>query len=326
MKFDAELPNCREGVFVPQNFATPKDIVEVAQLSEKLGYHALWTTDFLSPTPQYGIPSGEKPNWYEPLSTITYCAAQTEKIRLGTGLILAPFRDPIILAKQVATIDHFCDGRFFLGLGLGMCRDEFEALKPNYTGANRGEMMDECIDLLRRFFSDEIDVRFKGKYHSIDGANLYPKPRQNVLPIYVPCRSEKAYPRITRWNLGITAPAPTIPKHVEALRPMLEAGGIDPNQLDAVAEGEFVVGESTGTAIARYKTTRQGQFRLARQDLDSFIENNWVGTVQQIIDKMGMQKNSGISHFNLLHIAADTVSEHKEILSQFAEEIIPSLQ
>ena len=326
MKFDVELPNCREGVFVPSNFATPKDIVEVAQLSETLGYDALWATDFISPTPEYGIPDGEKPNWYEPLATIAYCAAQTTKIRLGSGLILAPFRDPVILAKQVATIDHFCSGRLFIGLGLGMCRDEFEALRPRQIKAHRGQMMDECIGLMRRFFSDEVDVRFDGRYHAVAGANLYPKPQQDIFPIYVPCRNAMAYPRVARWGLGITAPAPSVPEHVEALRPMLELEGWDPDTLDAVAEGEFVIGASVEAAIGRYKKTRHGQFRLGRQDLDSFVAQNWVGSVQQIIDKMGSLKDRGIQHFNLLHIAADTVAEHKETLLNFAEEVMPALK
>ena len=88
MKIDTEFPNAREGVFVPPGFATPDQIVEVVQFAEDLGYNALWATDFITPTPMYGIPPGEKPDWYEPLISIAYCAAFTKKIKLGTGLIL----------------------------------------------------------------------------------------------------------------------------------------------------------------------------------------------------------------------------------------------
>jgi alkanesulfonate monooxygenase SsuD/methylene tetrahydromethanopterin reductase-like flavin-dependent oxidoreductase (luciferase family) len=133
MRFDVEFPNAREGVFVPPGFATPDQIIEVVQHAEKLGFWAVWATDFVTPTPMYGIPAAEKPDWFEPIVTIGFCAAHTSKIKLGTGLLLAPFRDPVILAKQVATIDHFSKGRMLLGLGLGMCRDEFEAVIPRKT-------------------------------------------------------------------------------------------------------------------------------------------------------------------------------------------------
>ncbi|MCP4409139.1 MAG: LLM class flavin-dependent oxidoreductase [Gammaproteobacteria bacterium] len=325
MKFDAEFPNSREGVFVPANFATPQEIVEVVQFAEDLGYHALWATDFITSTPEFGIPKGEKPNWYEPLATIAFCLARTERIKLGTGLILAPFRDPVILAKQVATIDRFSDGRFFLGLGLGMSRGEFAVVKPRDVKAHRGRMMDECIELLRRFFSDEIDVKFDGRYHSVDGVNLYPKPSLDPFPIYVPCRGENAYERVARWGLGITAPALTVARHAQALRPLLEAQNHDPTQLDVVAEGEALLGADREALIERYKNTRHGQFRLARQDLDAFLENNWVGSKQEVIDKLGKLKEQGIDHFNVLHIPCDTMAERKELLQQFAEEVIPAL-
>jgi probable F420-dependent oxidoreductase len=326
MKFDAEFPNCREGVFVPPNFAEPREIVEVVQFAEGLGYDALWATDFLAPTPEYGMPEDEKPNWYEPLATIAFCLARTERIKMGTGMILAPFREPAILAKQVATIDRFSDGRFFLGLALGMCWDEFAALKPRQQKAHRGRMMDECIELLRRFFSDEADVSFDGRYHAVEGVNLYPKPVQDPFPIYVPCRSERAYERVARWGLGISAPAAAAAVHAQALRPLLEAEGRDPDQMDVVAEGEALLGADREALIERYRKTRHGQFRLARQDLDAFLEGNWVGSVQEVIDKMGKLKNQGIDHFNILHIPCDTMAERKELLQQFAEEVIPALR
>ena len=172
MKIDTEFPNAREGVFVPPGFASPDEIVEIVQFCEAMGYHGLWATDFITPTPMYGIPEGEKPDWFEPLISIAFCLAHTRKIKLGTGLILAPFREPVILAKQVAALDQFSNGRMFLGLGLGMCRDEFEALNPRRPKAHRGNMMDELIELLHRFFSDEQNVTFDGEFNAVAWVNL----------------------------------------------------------------------------------------------------------------------------------------------------------
>ena len=326
MKIDAEFPTCREGVFVPPGFATPEQIVETVTLAESLGYNAVWATDFITPTPMYGMPAGEKPDWYEPLVTIAYCAARTKTIKLGTGLLLAPFRDPVILAKQVATIDRFSNGRMLLGLGLGMCRDEFEALNPRRPKAHRGTMLDECIELLRRFFSDDEPVTFDGEYNAVAGVSLYPKPQQNPLPIYVPVRAEEAYERIARWGLGITAPAAILLDRLRTLEPVLAKHGRKLSDIDAVAEGEVFFGKTREAAIAAYAKTRHGQFRLKRQPLEQFLKQNFVGTVDDVLEGLLKLKAAGIDHFNLLHLPGDTLGERKELMHTFAEEIMPRLK
>ena len=326
MLFDAEFPTCREGLFTPPGFATPEQIVDLTVLAEDLGYHAVWGTDFVAPMPDYGIPEDEKPNWYEPLTTIAYAAARTKHIKLGTGLLLAPLREPVIMAKQVATIDQLSQGRMLLGLGLGMSRNEFTALKPHLAKARRGDMLDECIELLCAFFEDGGPVDFDGEYYAVRGVELHPKPVQDPFPIYVPCRNETAYKRIVRWGLNFTAPASLVPGHVEALRPMLEANGRDPNEMDAVAEGEVLFGATTDEAIDRYQRSRHGQFRLSRQGLDTFLDQNWVGTVDEITNKLGALSERGVDHFYILHIPVDDIGERRELLHQFAEEVIPALQ
>ena len=326
MKFDAEFPNCREGVFVPPGFATPDEIVEVVKFAEALGYHALWATDFITPTESYGIPAGEKPDWYEPLITIAFCAAHTSKIKLATGLLLAPFREPVVLAKQVATLDRFSNGRMILGLGLGMARDEFVALNPDRPKAHRGNMMDECIELLVRLFSDEENVTFEGKYNAVKGVNLYPKPMRRPFPIYVPFRSEDALDRIARWGLGVTAPAAILPERMKALEPFLERHKRLRSEIDVVAEGEVFFGRTKEEAITAYQKTRHGQFRLKRQPLDKFVEQNWIGTVDDVIEAMSKVKAQGFDHFNILHVPANSLQERRDLLQKFAEEVAPALR
>src|SRR5437879_6539688 len=83
MKFDIEIPTCREGVFVPIGFAGPADIVKTVEAAERLGFDAVWATDFLTPTPEYRIPDAAPPNWYEPMVALAYCAARTRAMKLG---------------------------------------------------------------------------------------------------------------------------------------------------------------------------------------------------------------------------------------------------
>ena len=325
MRFSIEFPNAREGVFVPLHFATPEQIIEVVQHAEKMGFWGAWTTDFVTPTPMYGIPAGDKPDWYEALISIAFCAAHTSKIKLGTGLLLASFRDPVILAKQVATIDQFSKGRMLLGLGLGMCRDEFEALMPRKAKAHRGNMMDELIELVIRLCSDEESVTYEGKYNAIKDVKLYPKPVQKPLPIYVPCRAEDSYERIAKWGLGITTPAGAMKKHTAALAPLLEQNGRKLSDIDVMVEGEVFFGKTREDAAERYAKTTHGQFRLKRQPLEQFLEHNWVGTTQQILEKMLKLKEQGTKHFSVLHVPAETVGERKELMQRISEELMPKL-
>ncbi len=326
MKFDAEFPTCREGLFTPTKFATPEQIVDLTVFAEQLGYDALWGTDFVAPAPDYGIPEGENPDWYEPLATIAFCAARTNRVKLGTGLLLAPLRDPVIMAKQVATIDRLSNGRLLLGLGLGMSRDEFRAIRPRMAGAHRGRIMDETIELLQLLLGPGGPVEYDGEYHNVKGVQLHPKPVQDPLPIYVPCRSPHAYDRVARWGLNITAPAYQVTRHLEALGPMLEANGHDAGAVDAIAEGEVLLGATRDAAIERYSQSRHGQFRLARQSLEDVLAQNWIGTTQEVLDELGELKDSGMEHFNLLHIPCDTIEERRELLQCFAEDIMPALR
>ena len=114
-RFDIEIPTCREGVFVPCEFAAPDDVIECVKLAERFGYEAVWATDFLTPTPESGVSAAERPRWYEPMITLAYAAAETHRIKLGTGVIILPYRDPVILAKQAATLDRLSKGRFCSG-------------------------------------------------------------------------------------------------------------------------------------------------------------------------------------------------------------------
>jgi len=102
MKFGIGIPNCREGIFYPIPIADPQEIIKLTQLAERLGYDSVWGTDFITPIPRMGIPDTPQPNWYELLITLAYLAAATQRIQLGAGVVLLPYRDPIILAKQAA--------------------------------------------------------------------------------------------------------------------------------------------------------------------------------------------------------------------------------
>jgi probable F420-dependent oxidoreductase len=325
MKFDVEIPTCREGVFVPVGFGGPEDIVRTTLEAERLGYNAVWATDFLTPTPDYGVPDAKPPNWYEPLISLAFCAARTKTIRLGTGVLLAPLRDPVILAKEVATLDQFSNGRFLLGLGLGMCRDEYVAVRPRDRKARRGTLMDECIEALRLLLAhDTGKVKYTGEYTEFHDVQLDPKPVQDPLPIYVPGRTPQALERAARYKLGIMVSASAALERMDALIPIAEKFGCDPARIDVVAEGELRLAPTREKALQEYQTSRQGKFRfeLRRTPAEPFLSNNWIGTPAEVCEKINAVAAIGIKHFNVLHIAGDTVNDRLEQMQMFAEEVM----
>ena len=323
MKFDIEIPTSREEVFVPHPFAGPPEIVQIIQMAERLGYNAVWGTDFVTPTKGMGIPGIQSPNWYEILISLAYAAAVTDRIKLGTGVILVPYRDPIILAKQSATLDQFSGGRLLLGLGLGS-REEFEAIRPRERKAHRGKMMDEKLEALQLLLShDEGEVSFKGQYVEFQGVNLHPKPVQNPLPIYVPGKTPDALRRVARWGLGFMIRATNVRERIDALQPPLEEYGRDLSQIDVTAEASLSLARTHNAAIDHFQNSRLG-YRLKRgQDIGQLVSDNWIGTPEEVSEKINKTKEEGITHFLALHIADDTVEEMMEQMQMFAEEVIP---
>ncbi len=323
LKFDIEIPTCREGIFVPTAFARPEEHVRVIQEAERLGYHAVWGTDFITPTPHIEIPDAQPPNWYEVLITLAYAAAVTERIKLATGVILLPYRDPVILAKQAATLDQFSGGRLILGLGLGS-REEFDVLYPKQRGAHRGKMMDEKVEALQLLLShDKGEVSFKGQYVEFEGVNLHPKPVQNPLPIYVPGRSPDAVRRVARLGLGFMIRSSDARERLDALRPAMEEYGRDLSEVDIVAEAQLSLARSHDAAVERYRNSRLG-FRNKGQDVEVLVSSNWIGTPEEVAENINKTKSEGISHFLPLHIAGDTVEERLEQMQMFAEDVIPN--
>ena len=154
LTFGVGFPSCREGTAYPPGFVRPKELAPLAQLVERLGYHSLWSNDHLTtPRVMRGYLEG-RPSFYEPIVTYAALANVTERLRLAFSVIVLPNRDPVLLAKQIATLDQLTDGRVQLAVGIGSDRDEFEAVRPDLKGAHRGVLLDERIQALRRLFSE----------------------------------------------------------------------------------------------------------------------------------------------------------------------------
>ncbi|MGL5850991.1 MAG: LLM class flavin-dependent oxidoreductase, partial [Phycicoccus sp.] len=120
-----------------------RTMVDLARLAEELGYTTAWLPDHIIPPSEYGATFG---GVYEPLVTIGHLTAVTERLRFGTSLLIAPLRNPFVLAKQVATLQQLSGGRMVLGVGVGWSEPEFDAVGAEF--ARRGAATDETLALL----------------------------------------------------------------------------------------------------------------------------------------------------------------------------------
>ena len=155
-------------------------------------------------TPYPGTPDGSLPiesqNVFDPLETLTYVAANTNKIALGTSVIDMLFHNPVILARRFATLDVLSEGRTICGLGIGWSKDEYQV--SNIPFKDRGKRADEFIQILKRIWTDDV-VEFKGKFYNIPASKIGPKPIQKPgIPIYLGGFSPNTFSRIIKYDLN----------------------------------------------------------------------------------------------------------------------------
>jgi probable F420-dependent oxidoreductase len=159
------------GVILPNygNGSSPDGIRRVAEAAVELGFHSVWVTEHIVVGPDAVDPYGRV---YESFSTLAWLAGRTERIGLGTSIVILPLHNPFLLAKQVATLQELSGGRVTLGVGMGWHRDEFEFMGVEF--GRRGRRGDEAIRLMRALWRGE--PAFDGRYWSYRDATAEPHP------------------------------------------------------------------------------------------------------------------------------------------------------
>jgi len=264
------------GIHLPQigRKAGPEGMRRAAVQAEELGYADVWTSEHII-TPQ-GAPYPPSPLFYDPVLSLTWAAAYTKRVRLGTSVLVLPMRHPLPLAKELATLQNLSAGRLILGAGVGWLEAEFAALGVPFH--ERGRRMDEGIAMMKAVWSDD-PVSFDAKFIPavIDTMRMMPKPEKPI-PIWIGGSSEPALRRalgLDGWHGSRTSPeeAGPIVKRLRAARP-------DPGF--AISLRAAWDGKDDGALKARldaYAAAGVGHVML--EPFDRELED-WLGSVERI--------------------------------------------
>ena len=200
------------GAFVPLGTAnvSPELMTTVGPALEERGFESVWVAEHVVMFDDYEskypyadtgrFPAGGDVGLLEPLTALTYLAAVTDRIRLGTGICLVPQRNPVYTAKQVVDLDNLSGGRVDFGIGVGWLEEEFDVL--NVPFAKRGARTDEYLQVMRALWTEDPSS-FEGEHYRLPETRMYPKPVQAPHPpIHVGGESSAALRRVARHGQG----------------------------------------------------------------------------------------------------------------------------
>jgi probable F420-dependent oxidoreductase len=234
-------------------FTTPTGAIGFARAAEAAGFESLWTVEhvvvpagYQSPYPYSAdgrMPGRDDFPIPDPLIWLAYLAAATTTLRLGTGILIAAQRQPVVLAKEVATLDHLSGGRLELGVGAGWLREEFDALGVNFE--ERARRTDECIAVMRALWR-EPEASFAGEFTSFTNCISRPQPVRGSVPIHIGGHSAAAARRAGRLGDGFFPAAGShdeLARLFDVVRESAVAAGRDPAAIELTTAGNGAVGE-----------------------------------------------------------------------------------
>lgn len=294
-------------------------ITTLARRAEALGFDSIWVTDRMvipvAGTTGYpysatgAFPLGPDEPWLEALTAITYLATITERIRVGSSVLVIPYRNPIHTAKALATADYLSGGRVILGAGVGWWREEFKAVGVPFE--DRAARTLEYLRVMKAIWT-QPRVAFEGRFVRIaEAGGVRPHPaRGGGIPIWIGGHSEAALRRVVAvgdgWHpLGLRPPVtlhpPELAAKVRRLHELAAAAGRDPASISVAFKGPVRFEDGTGAG---------------RSPL--------TGTPAQITDDLRAYVAAGVRHF-VLDFSVPTVPAMVEVLERFAAEVRPGV-
>ena len=296
------------GVTIPNNWGVedPKQVLEFGPLAESLGYDSVWVMDHLFNTGYIRERLEDKP-YYHPMSTLSYLAATTSKVTLGTSVLVLPYHNPVELAKYAATLDQISGGRVTLGVGVGAMTEEFDAL--GISMRERGSLTNECIDIMKELWSSHLP-KFQSKRWDFSDLYFSPKPAQSSIPIWVGGSSPGAIKRTALrgdgWHpTGVSAENYALTKH--EIMEAATAAGRDASAMTWSTRLEVEVHGRPSSERASTRTRLPG-------------DNS-----EMMVTGIKAYQDAGVDHM-VLALNSGDVSALKRLMETIAAEVMPEFR
>lgn len=307
-----------------------RGIVDFAREAENVGFGSIFATDHLLTARRlYSV------SFLEPLTALSLVAGVTERIRLGSSVLVVPIREPVLFAKQVATLHFLSEGRFIFGAGIGWYPKEYEAV--GISKSERGARTDEILDIMIPLLEGKR-VTYQGRYYTVDDVKI--EPRTEVRPeLWIGGGSQLADPaspeaprfaesvkrRVLRsegWIPRPTSPPQDIRRDWEELQGFFKANGRDPATL-TVAHENFMHFVATQDRAAARREQHEAFLRVMSSERGpQYLEQVYLfGTPDEIVESLQARVDAGVQQF-MIH----TMTPDPAQLQQWLEHIFPHVR
>ena len=330
MEFGLGVPTATEGMMYPVPYADVTAAVDLAVAAEQLGFDSVWGNDHITTQRYVRDEFDQPPRYLDPWLYLSYVAARTERLRLATCVTVLPFRHPVVLAKQAATLDHLSGGRLIMGVGIGAYREEFEAMWPERR-LNRGEYAAEALAALAALFTQRR-ASYQGKWVTFEDVESFPKPVQSPLPVLSGGNSDGSRLRAatlgTGWLPACLTPAELAAGLAEVRQAAAGAGRELPATFEVALQLGVCVAPTREQAIRRftgsqlYAHLRSLSKSTLRGQQDDLVAHNLVGTPAEVLARIDEYRQAGVTTLAGLLFAADTVPATLAAMSEFSTEVI----
>lgn len=283
-----------------------RKIIDNMQLAEKLGFDAVWVTDHIIVPRSMDLIYRD--NMLEPVALLSHLAALVPRVKLGTSVLILPYRNPVVLAKMLATIDQLSGGRLIVGVGGGWMTEEFAALGVSYP--ERGKYSDECLRVMREVWTYET-VSFYGQYTSLQDMQVSPLPAQTHLPLWVGGVSARARRRVAElgdgWHATNLTPEAII-EGVAHLNRLWAKNGRTGAPVISMRATLFIEGVSQDELTYAPRPGRD----LLRGDIDT------------LVNRLRAYQAAGVQHF-LFELSMQSFESSARTMETFIQTIKPKL-
>jgi probable F420-dependent oxidoreductase len=291
----------------PAPLTKPENVVNFAKKCEAMGCHSMWTIDRIA----YDN--------LEPLTVLAAAAGATQKIRLGTSVLLGNLRHASHAAKIVSTLDFISNGRVTLGLGFGSRENDYRAVEIPFE--HRGSRAVEQVQLMKRLWTED-NVTFKGKFYNVENLSVGPKPIQKPHPpIWTGGSAEVALKRAGSWADGFicgSSAIPEFPSTWEKIASYAKAAGRDPKKISKAGLTFMAIDEDQSKAVKTVEDYVMRYYGRLRADV---ANTSLVGAPAAIAERIGAFLSRGLD--TLIIGVADPDPRQLDL---FGENVLPKIR